>query len=277
MGKIRAMAILGAVGILVAGCGTDVTQTDEFQVLQSERDALEDSLSDAEVHVTELDEELADREDEVRSLRQQRDDAEAEVEELRLEYDDEIRAELQSAFDAEVERACAAAEQDVEASIPGLVDYDTDWEPVGSRAELHEAVEACAADERAKTAEQREAERLAACDPIDVDAVVKDPDAYLGECLVVYAAIWQYDSRTGPCTFLASMSDQPHQRSFEYGEDGAFVADDDTCSQLDGVDADDHVKIWAEGAGPHSYDTAMGGSNEIPLWSIEKVELVRKE
>lgn len=49
-----------------------------------------------------------------------------------------------------------------------------------------------------------------------------------------------------------------------------------SCSGLEGIDADDHVKVWATGMGPYAYDTAMGGTNEIPLWSIEKVELGRR-
>ena len=185
---------------------------------------------------------------------------------------------MQAAFDAEAARACDEAKVEIDAPVTGLVDYRSEWEPIGTRGDLLHAVTDCAADERAQTAAQREAERLAACAPVDVDAVVKDPDAFAGDCVVLYAAIWQYDSRTGPCSFLAAVSDRSHGYRYQYGEDAAFVASDDTsCPGLEGIDADDHVKVWATGLGPYRYDTAMGGTNEIPLWSIEKVELVRKE
>jgi hypothetical protein len=116
------------------------------------------------------------------------------------------------------------------------------------------------------------------CEPVDVDAVVKDPDAFEGDCHVMYAAIWQYDSRTGACSFLAAVSDRSHRYRYQYGDDAAFSSASDTsCPSLEGIDADDHIKVWATGMGPYRYDTAAGGTNEIPLWSIEKVELIRKE
>jgi hypothetical protein len=75
------------------------------------------------------------------------------------------------------------------------------------------------------------------------------------------------------------MSNQPHQYNFEYGDDGFFTFGllADTCPQLDGIDADDHIKVWGTVEGPYDYDTAIGGTNSIPQLDIEKVELVRKE
>lgn len=279
-GLVPLALLLGA-----TGCGADVTEADEYLAVVEELDAarsqtdeLETSLVAAEQRASALESELADRESEVEALASERDDALAEVERIRLKYDDEIRAELQGEFDSELARACAEAEQDVDAPVSDLVDYDQRWAPVGSQADLIDAVAECAADERAKTAEQREAARLAECQTVDVDAVVKNPSAFEGQCYVMYAAIWQYDSRTGPCAFLAGVSSRSHRYRYEYGEDAAFVSTSDTvCPELDGVDADDHIKVWATGQGPYRYDTAAGGTNEIPLWLIEKVELVRKD
>lgn len=274
MGHRKVALALAATAILAA-CGADVTTTDEYLEVASQRDRLEDELTSAQERRDELDATVEAQQSEIDALTGERDAALDEVEELRLTYDDEIRAELQTAFDAEVARACEDAKADVDASIAGLVEYDGDWDPIATRADLVQAVTDCAAGERAKTVEEREAERLAACTPVDVDAVVKDPDAVEGDCHVLHVVIWQYDSRTGPCSFLGAMSDRAHEYRHQYGEDAAFTAGD-ACSDLEGIDADDHVKVWATGGGPYRYDTAAGGTNEIPMWSIEKVELVRK-
>lgn len=284
MGYRKGVLVLAAAGLL-AGCASDVTTSEEYVAVASardaaasERDRLASELAAREQEADQLAATVDDQRAEIAALTDERDAARDEVEQLRLAYDDEIRAELLAAFDAEAARACDEAKADIDAPVAGLVDYRSEWEPVGTRAELVEVVTDCAADERAKTAAQREAERLAACAPVDVDAVVKDPDAFRGTCVVLYAAIWQYDSRTGPCNFLAAMSDRSHGYRYQYGEDAAFVASEgSSCPSLEGIDADDHVKVWATGMGPYRYDTAMGGTNEIPLWSIEKVELVRKE
>lgn len=111
------------------------------------------------------------------AMASERDDALAEVERIRLKYDPEIRAELQAEYDAALARACTAAKEDVDAAITSLVDYDDRWEPIGTSGELNQAVADCAAGERAKTAAQRQADRLAACQTVDVDAMVKNPSA----------------------------------------------------------------------------------------------------
>jgi len=41
-------------------------------------------------------------------------------------------------------------------------------------------------------------------------------------------------------------------------------------------DQDDVLHVWAELVGSFSYDTAIGGTNEVPQFTIRRADLVRK-
>jgi hypothetical protein len=305
----RAWWAIGSVCLLV-GCGaSDPLESDEYRTLSRERDDLRTEAEDLQVQADDLRTEidalreeaataaavLEDERDEAITARDaaraerdaaeaERDGALAEGAALRLQFDPQIRAGLQAGVDAEVVRACQAAIADPAAEIAGLVQYDVAWEPVASEQTLIDSVNGCAAPERAKSAEQREMERLAACQTIEVDAVVRNPAAYEGTCVVLFASIVQFDTNTGPCSFHANIAAEFHDRSYEYDERSTFGYDDSelvsslnaTCPQLDGVDVDDFVKLWVTGLGSFDYSTSIGGSNTVPSFRIERVELVQK-
>lgn len=66
-------------------------------------------------------------------------------------------------------------------------------------------------------------------------------------------------------------------RSYKYDADGLFRAREPLCAdQLSGADQDDLLKVWVTVVGPYHYDTAAGGTNEVPEFEIVKAELVRK-
>lgn len=49
------------------------------------------------------------------------------------------------------------------------------------------------------------------------------------------------------------------------------------CSdQLGDADQDDVLKLWVTLVGPYHYDTAAGGTNEVPEFKIVKATLVKK-
>lgn len=282
----RAAVAAAAVAILAVSCASDPTASDEYVTLAAERDDLAAAAEDLRAEVSDLEAEVDGLTADVADVEAERDAAIAESDELRVRYDPQIRAEAQAAWDAELGRACAEAKADVDASVADLVQHDGETMGlIGTEADLVAAVEGCAAEERAKSAEQREADRLAACAPADTDQIQKDPASYDGTCVVLFARIVQFDAATGRCSFQANVSNSPHEYGFEYGPRAQFGYGDvpslqgleDDCPQLDAVDADDHVKVWATGIGAFSYDTSIGGSNTVPAFRIEKVDVVRKE
>lgn len=270
----------------------------ELEELSTERDGLNEDLGDVQAELIEsedqrerLEEErdsafedrdsaVEDREDAIR----ERDEALEESERLKEQYDPQVRAELQTQVDVEITRACSVAKVDIDAPISDLVRYDDAWKPVAGRKAVVDAIESCAASERAKTADQREQDRLSQCAPIAVDQVEKNPGAYEGTCVVLYANVVQFDAATGPCSFQADIAGSDLADSFDYTARSNFGLTDDEllsaleteCPALEQIDVDDFVRIYATGIGAYTYDTNIGGSNTIPSFKIERIELLRK-
>lgn len=188
-----------------------------------------------------------------------------------------------SAVEAEIERACGAAVERYRTSVSSLIRWRSAWSSVMSRDELVSAVEDCAEPDRSQAAER--ADFLDSCERISVDQVEKNPDGLSGQCFVLYAYIVQFDSATGPCAFHAEISRNRSTRwydfdvrsAFGYGSrwEGSFLRTD--CPELDDIDGDDYIKVWATVLGTNNYESTAGWDITVPLFKIEKVELVRKD
>ncbi len=94
----------------------------------------------------------------------------------------------------------------------------------------------------------------------------------------MFVVPFQWDSRTGDCNFLGNWDGVNRgTRSFRYDGSGLFQAGPSVCTDdLDGADEDDLLKVWVEVVGTYNYDTAAGGTNAVPQFSIVKAELVSK-
>lgn len=175
---------------------------------------------------------------------------------------------IQAEVEAEAQRACQAGGTTGEADD---IDFDTAWEQEGhSRASIQQHADQCAADARAAAA--------ANAGPIDVDAVVRNPDAVEGQFFRVVALVLQFDAATGQCAFRAAYDNTAHEYNFEYEGDNAVIqgADLFTCPELDGIDNDDVVTATVMGAGSLTYDTQIGGSTTVPLFEVVAIENVDK-
>ncbi|MEZ5378828.1 MAG: hypothetical protein R2733_20170 [Acidimicrobiales bacterium] len=286
-------ALLAGAIVLLAGCRADTTEPDvaaadlraaqaEIVEVQVELDtstatieSLEDELDTATASLEAEQEAAGELRETVERLEGEVAAGEAELRELRLRFDPEIKAAAQTAWDVELPRACAEAGAGT-GLIASYVDHTDEMEAVGTRAELIDAVTACAEPLRSRT----EAEKLdAECTPGDVDAVLRDTDSFAGSCLVMFVIPWQWDSRTGECAFLGSWdpNNLGVRYRYKYDGDGVFRADPSVCAEgLADADQDDLLKVWATATGTFRYDTAAGGTNEIPDFTIRKVELVAK-
>lgn len=187
-----------------------------------------------------------------------------------------------SAVEEEIERACGAAIERYRTAVSSLIRWRTAYSSVMSRDEMTAAVEDCAGPERSQAAER--AEFLDNCERISVDQIEKNPDGLEGECFVLYAWIVQYDAVTGPCSFHANISRNRSTRWYDYDIRSTFGYADDVlwssletdCPELDNIDGDDYIKVWGTVLGSYTYET-LGGTNTVPSFRIEKVELVRKD
>lgn len=187
-----------------------------------------------------------------------------------------------SAVEEEIERACGAAVERYRTAVSSLIRWRTAYSSVMSRDAMVEAVEDCAEPDRSQAAER--AEFLDNCERISVDQIEKNPDGLEGECFVLYAWIVQYDAVTGPCSFHANISRNRSTRWYDYDIRSTFGYADDVlwssletdCPELDNIDGDDYIKVWGTVLGSYTYET-LGGTNTVPSFRIEKVELVRKD
>jgi hypothetical protein len=122
------------------------------------------------------------------------------------------------------------------------------------------------------------------CARISPDELIKSPRSYDGTCIGFFGSILQYDSLTGPCAFLANISNQRSTRSYDYIELAWFGLGSSpnvyehvqTCGFLDGVDQNDIIEVWAVGAGTFSYQNSLGGTATVPALSILRVDIIKK-
>lgn len=187
-----------------------------------------------------------------------------------------------SAVEEEIERACGAAVERYRTAVSSLIRWRTAYSSVMSRDAMVEAVEDCAEPDRSQAAER--AEFLDNCERISVDQIEKNPNGLKGECFVLYGRIVQFDAATGPCSFHANISRNRSTRWYDYDVRSTFGYEENEflstlrqdCSELDSIDGDDYIKVWGTVLGSYTYET-RGGTNTVPSFRIEKVELVRKD
>lgn len=140
---------------------------------------------------------------------------------------------------------------------------------------------AAAAAERAEAA-RRADEQRAAAEAARVDRttyrvlderafalIAKDPDAHIGEKIVAYGYVTQFDSATGATTFRADTGSAPGA-SYDYDVNTVVSG---SAPLLAPIVEDDYVTIYAEVAGSYTYDTQIGGSSTAPKLTANIIDV----
>lgn len=183
----------------------------------------------------------------------------------------------------EVDRACQEA---VSAGRDPVIQYNPEWEAYFSEEELTERAKRCVdakfaalkASEEQQAAAQAQAE-IDNAQPVNVDEMIKNPDAFKGQVFVLVAEISQFDGATGPCSFRASWDNAPQDYSFDYAGDNAYFTSGDgesNCPVLTGIDQNDVVRLWVRSTGAYSYDTQIGGNTTAPGFDVLKASVISK-
>lgn len=170
---------------------------------------------------------------------------------------------------AEVDRACAAAFTDDSDPRP---DYKSRWASVTDREKMHATAVDCL--------NKKKQAAIDGAQPVDIDAIVKNPDATIGQTFTMVVLITQFDAATGACTFRGYWDNEPHEYNFEYAGDNAYFGSGDAdtnCPVLDGIDQNDTIRVWATSIGSLSYDTQVGGSTTVPAFKVLRAEVLKKE
>lgn len=102
--------------------------------------------------------------------------------------------------------------------------------------------------------------------------IAKDPDSYIGKRVIIFGEVTQFDSATGPKTFLAdsgAAKKYPEYGFVDYEQNSMFTG---TKTQLGGIVQDDLVKVRATCLGSMDYDTQIGGQTTVPLFQVDKIK-----
>lgn len=107
----------------------------------------------------------------------------------------------------------------------------------------------------------------------DWKLLAKNPDRYAGNHFIVYANVTQFDSATGDDTFRADAAGRD-MRSYGFwdGADNALFTG--TARQLRNVVAGDVVRAKVTVVGSFSYETQIGGETTVPLFSVDKIQVI---
>ena len=101
--------------------------------------------------------------------------------------------------------------------------------------------------------------------------LVKNPDAHIGEKLVIYGYISQFDAATGTDTFLAQVASVRKADWYEYDENVMATAAD--ANDFTRVVEGDKVTLYVEVMGSFSYDTQAGGNTTVPQVRVHIVKV----
>lgn len=107
--------------------------------------------------------------------------------------------------------------------------------------------------------------------------IAKDPTSHLGEKILLYGTVTQFDTNTGTCTFRANTDAVIHQYDYEYTENTMIAGNNSTvCDYLNSdLVTDDQFQAWVEVEGSYTYETQLGGTAsalELAAYSVERID-----
>ncbi|QSE87526.1 DUF2510 domain-containing protein (plasmid) [Rhodococcus pseudokoreensis] len=138
---------------------------------------------------------------------------------------------------------------------------------------------AAAAAAAAAEAEKRRQAEAARLDPNtyetlgerDFALLAKNPDSFVGRKITVYGVVMQADAATGNKQFLARTAAEPMGASYNYDQTTLITTQDPSI--IANIVEDDFVTMHVEVSGSYTYDTKIGGSNTVPEFKINIINV----
>lgn len=132
--------------------------------------------------------------------------------------------------------------------------------------QTREAAEAAAAAAEADPASFQEIDERAWA------LVAKDPASHVGEKYVVFGAVTQFDSATGPSSFRANTGAIQQDRWYDYEVN--TIVNADSAAAVAEVVEDDLLKMYVKVEGAMTYSTTIGGSTTAPKVALKNYEII---
>lgn len=102
--------------------------------------------------------------------------------------------------------------------------------------------------------------------------IARSPDAHVGEAIVVYGQVTQFDAATGSTGFRANVDGVKHAVKYGYADyDTNTVLSAPTSSLLGDLVNKDLFRAEVVVAGSYSYETTMGGTLTVPKLTVTKI------
>ncbi len=145
--------------------------------------------------------------------------------------------------------------------------YDTATEQTTIRRKLSKAEKAALAAKRKAEREARIAQRranyIASAQTIPFKQLEKNPDRYAGERVAYRGQVFQIDEDLGETVILLSVTDE----GYGFWTDEIWVNYAGTTPAVE----DDMITVYGTIDGSRSYDTRMGGTNDVPEMTAKYV------
>jgi hypothetical protein len=104
--------------------------------------------------------------------------------------------------------------------------------------------------------------------------IAKEPDVHVGEAIIVYGEVTQFDSVTGPNTFRANVDGVKHPVSYGFADYPTNTILTNESADLGDIVQDDLFKAEVVVAGSLSYETTLGGSTTVPKLTVKKISVI---
>lgn len=119
------------------------------------------------------------------------------------------------------------------------------------------------------------AEDFQETDERTLSTIARDPDSHVGETLIVYGHITQFDANTGPCTMRLSISAEKRSTWLDYDHNALAYSGDgrSSCPDLDDVVEGDQIQLSVVLQGAESY-SSLGGWTNVPHLEIYEVDVL---
>ena len=102
----------------------------------------------------------------------------------------------------------------------------------------------------------------------DWQIIAKNPDAHIGERVIVHGRVTQFDAATGTTAFRASVDGVRQKRAYDYDTNTMLGGD---AADLQDIVVDDEFTAEVTVRGSLTYQTQIGGSTTVPVLLVQTI------
>jgi PASTA domain len=102
----------------------------------------------------------------------------------------------------------------------------------------------------------------------DWQVIAKNPDAHIGERVIVHGRVTQFDAATGTTAFRASVDGVRQKQAYDYDTNTMLGGD---AADLEDIVLDDEFTAEVTVRGSLTYQTQIGGTTTVPVLLVQTI------